>query len=201
MASPFGHTLVSCYFIEPHAKVSGRKPSLWSALFLMVLASLADLDIFFGPKDFVTSLFHRTISHSFFSALWLGCVIALIEALLFKGPLLKRAALYAAVLASHPLLDYFAVIPPYVGAMPLFWPFSWNYYASPVALLPNALTYNSGIPVAHSLTRTFGSEMFIILPMALWQGALVWKARRARAAEVGGRQAALSFARIDTTGV
>src|SRR5579862_3731573 len=147
MASPFGHTLVSCYFHRPDAAVRRRKqPTLFRALFLMVLASLPDLDAFWGPREYLCTLFHRTVSHSFFSALWLGCVIALAEALWDHGPLVKRAMLYSAVIATHPLVDFFAVNPPYVGAMPLFWPFSWNTYASPVMILPSALTYTSGIP-------------------------------------------------------
>jgi membrane-bound metal-dependent hydrolase YbcI (DUF457 family) len=198
VASPFGHSLVSCYFIRPYARATGRKElTLWSALFLMVLASLPDLDIFFGPHEFTASLLHRTITHSFFFAIWMGCVIGLIEALIVKGPLLKRALLYAAVIASHPAVDFFSVIPPYVGAMPLFWPFSWNYYLSPVALLPGALTYKSGIPVAESLLKTFSGEAVLIVPLLAFEGVRRWRAHWGPAS----RQAAASFARINEPGV
>jgi len=179
MASPFGHSLVSCYFIKPHGRLSGREqPSLWNALFVMVLASLPDLDILADRFDVISGVFHRTLTHSFFFALWLGCVIALVEALIRKGPLLKRALFYAALLATHPLVDYFTVMPPYGGAMPLFWPIADGFYASPVALLPSAFTYATPIPVLQSYWRTFAAESALILPLAGWEG---WKLLRGRA--------------------
>lgn len=185
MASPLGHSLVSCYFVRPCARVSGReRPSLWDALFMMVLASLPDLDVLlppFGPNG----LFHRTVTHSFFFALWMGCVLALFQTLLLKGkgPLLKRAALYAAVIATHPLLDYFAVLPPYTGAMPLFWPFSGTFFASPVALFPTGLTYLSNIPVRESLLKTFAGESALALPLLGYEALRALRSAPARKRE------------------
>lgn len=180
MASPLGHSLASCYFISPCARLSGReKPSLADALFMMVLASLPDLDVL-APPFGTDGLFHRTVTHSFFFALWMGCVLALAQAAFVKGPLLKRAALYAAVIATHPLIDYFTVIPPYTGAMPLFWPLDSTFYASPVALLPSGLTYVSPIPLRESLVKTFAGEFLIGVPLLLHAAARSSIAGRAR---------------------
>lgn len=193
MASPLGHSLISCYFLRPYARVSGKKEAtLFSALVLIVLASLPDLDIFVGHWEGLIGEFHRTLTHSFFFALWIGCVIALVESLLLKGPLLKKALLYAALIATHPAVDYFAVIPPYLGAMPLFWPFSGNFYASPVMLLPSAMTYNSVLPMRESLLKTFVGESVLILPLLAYEGAKAWKARARRletASALGSLQA------------
>jgi membrane-bound metal-dependent hydrolase YbcI (DUF457 family) len=185
VASPLGHTLASCYFLRAHGRVFGIQPTLIDALKLMVLASLPDLDTFVGQHDGITSIWHRTLSHSFFFTLWIGCLIALIEALLDKGPLLRRAALYAAVISTHPLIDYFTVVPPYTGAMPLFWPLTGDFFASPVALFPSALTYASYIPCTESLTKTFIGEARVLLPALIaWEGYFAWKAR-AKAARPG----------------
>lgn len=170
MASPLGHSLVSCYFLRAHAAVSGRpEPRLRGALLLMVLASLPDLDVYAGPFDGLVGLFHRTITHSFPFALWIGCLIALAEALARGGPLLKRALLYAAVVGSHAVVDYFSVMPPYGGAMPLFWPFSEDFFAAPWTVLPSAFTYHSQIPMLLSYPKTFLAEAFLALPLLAYE--------------------------------
>lgn len=181
MASPLGHSLVSCYFLRPHARLSkSAGPSLASALFLTVLASLPDLDFFLGePAGAMGGPFHRTFTHSFFFAAWMGCVIALAESSARGGPLVKRAAFYGAVIATHPLLDFFSVLPPYLGAMPLFWPFSGDFHASPIALLPSAMTYNSFSPVKESYLRNFAAEGTLILPLFAYEAAAAWKDSRA----------------------
>lgn len=180
MASPLGHSLASCYFLKPCAAVNGRKtPSVLDALVLIVLASLPDLDVLLPPFG-TDGIFHRTVTHSFFFAAWMGCVLALAQAAFSKGPLLKRAAVYAAVIATHPLVDYFTVIPPYQGAMPLFWPFSSAFFISPIALLPSALTYVGPVPARHSLLRTFGAEAVLIIPLLLLEAFRFWRTMPAR---------------------
>lgn len=136
---------------------------------MMVLSSLPDLDVYAGPFDGLVGLYHRTITHSFPFALWIGCLVALAQALLRGGPLLKRALLYAAVVASHSLVDFFSVMPPYGGAMPLFWPFSEDFFAAPWTILPSAFTYHSPIPILLSYPRTFLAESFLMLPLLAYE--------------------------------
>jgi membrane-bound metal-dependent hydrolase YbcI (DUF457 family) len=107
----------------------------------------------------------------------MGCVIALAQAAFSKGPLLKRALLYAAVIATHPLVDFFTVVPPYLGAMPLFWPFSETCFASPVALLPTAMTYVGPVPIRESLLKTFAGEALLAAPLLAWEAAAAFRRR------------------------
>ncbi len=168
MPSPVGHALAG-YAVG--ALIAGRPTlgtgaRLWPPPALMVawaaLGCAADIDFLFGA--------HSMYTHSVGAALIVGLALAA-----FRLPL-RLVLAGAAVYASHPLLDAlgYDTNPP-LGIM-AFWPFSSDYYISPVAVLtPVSRRFNWEFFWSHNL-KVVTSEILIFGILAL----LVYRFRSSR---------------------
>src|SRR5690349_15131691 len=90
------------------ASVWKKGQSHWkTALGIMVMANLADLDFVPGLLLGKPNLFHRSFSHSFGAALVCGLGAAAVSALYRKGSFYRTFFLATAAYASHIVLDFF----------------------------------------------------------------------------------------------
>jgi membrane-bound metal-dependent hydrolase YbcI (DUF457 family) len=135
MPSPIGHALTGLAVRQARPGVFFAAPWLES-LFLLFLANLPDLDFLPGILSGFPNLYHHGIFHS------LGAALAVAVAggwlfLLGKRRFRSAASVIFILYVIHLLLDYFAgdTRPPY--GMPLFWPFSGDYFLAPRPLFLN----------------------------------------------------------------
>ena len=127
MPSPLGHSLMG--YAICRATIKQPVAHHWKLIILCVVAANApDLD--FLPGLFAGDLgrYHHGPSHSIFFAVLFG---------ILAGTLFSRRV-YAFVMAfslylSHVLLDYLVQDPSPPLGVPLFWPFSHEYYMAPFA--------------------------------------------------------------------
>jgi len=126
MPLPIGHTLagLACAQVRRGFFFMNR----WhDAIFFVFLANLPDADFLPGIILGHPNLYHHGIFHSVGAALAIaaagGCFFYL-----KKQPFWSRAAAIFLVFSSHLLLDFFAwdFAAPY--GLPLFWPFSSQYF-------------------------------------------------------------------------
>jgi inner membrane protein len=127
MPSPIGHSLMG--YIIHRATAQPVTSGDWSAIALYVFAANApDLD--FIPGFFVGQLsrFHHGPSHSIGFAI----LFAALASVFFH----RRTRVFVIAFSlylSHVLLDYLIQDPSPPHGVPLFWPFSYEYYMAPFA--------------------------------------------------------------------
>src|SRR5918996_1228730 len=127
MPSPIGHSLMG--YIIHRATARPSSPHNWSAIALYLFAANApDLD--FIPGLFVgqPSRFHHGPSHSIGFAI----LFAAIASVCFRRKTHAFVMAFSLYL-SHVLLDYLIQDPSPPHGVPLFWPFSYEYYMAPFA--------------------------------------------------------------------
>jgi inner membrane protein len=168
MPSPLGHSLMG--YAICRATIKQPVAHHWKLILLCVFAANApDLD--FLPGLFAGHLgrYHHGPSHSIVFAVLFG---------ILAGALFSRR-IYAFVMAfslylSHVLLDYLVQDPSPPLGVPLFWPFSHEYYMAPFALY-RPINYPASLaePVVsivfslHNLI-TFLTEVLLLLPVLLF---------------------------------
>ena len=127
MPSPLGHGLIG---LTIYRATSGPGSQDWRTAALSVLAANApDLDFVPGLLTGELGRYHHGPSHSLIFALLFGlvCTVLFTRKIYFFW---MGFGLYA----SHILLDYLVKDPSPPFGVPLFWPFSYEYYMAPVTL-------------------------------------------------------------------
>lgn len=171
MCSPVGHSLAA--LIVGSALSQNRKPWFW--LFCLISANFADLDFAIGWVLGDLNGYHHLGSHSLFAAALYALLVYLVLAVLSsnKPVRLCMAALGGVLYLIHLLLDLLAVdeSPPF--GMQLLWPFSQDFYISPISLFPKFLHDAQGSDVIgmiigmmnrHNL-NTILIEIMVFLPV------------------------------------
>jgi inner membrane protein len=126
MPLPIGHALAGTAFFQ--ARPGLFFENKWrDALFYVFLANLPDADFLPGLLRGFPNLYHHGIFHS------LGAALAVALALGWVFSLKQRRFRGIAVLVfllfyTHLLLDFFTMDFTVPYGLPLFWPFSKNYY-------------------------------------------------------------------------
>jgi inner membrane protein len=168
MPSPVGHSLMGLIIY----RATGRSMSLqyWQPMALYVLAAnAADLDFLPGLLIGDLARFHHGPSHSISFAILFGVV----SSLLFSRRLyafLLSSGLYL----SHVLLDYLVQDPSPPLGVPLFWPFSNEYYMASFAFFPRFDYAAMTLPGFLSATFTFhnlvtvSTEILFLLPLLIF---------------------------------
>ncbi len=133
MCSPVGHSLAGAIIYVAFNKDKLDIRRNWKGyLTYMFVANAPDLDVIPGMLKGDINLYHHQITHTLFFAVLFVLGVYMFYRL--KGEKADFSVLLAFFLLylSHLVLDYFAVDtrPPY--GEELFWPFSENYYISPV---------------------------------------------------------------------
>ena len=168
MPSPVGHALAGYAIgtLIAGAPAGGRRSALETiparAALFAGLACLPDIDFLFRS--------HSMYTHSVGAVM----IVTALAALLIRSPLALVAAC-AATYGSHLLLDWIGrdTNPP-LGIMAL-WPFSRDYYMSPVSLLePVSRRFQWEYFWSHNL-RVVGFEVLLFGAMAM--AAYLWRGR------------------------
>lgn len=134
MPSPVGHSLAGvCGYIlaQPQIPKLHRLSVFFASIFI---ANSPDLDIFVGlflRGD--PGIFHRQASHSLIVAILVGLLTALIAKILhFKQWNILAISVWG-LYTSHILLDLLVTDEP-PGGTQAFWPFSSDYFVSPITI-------------------------------------------------------------------
>jgi len=161
------------YFIY---RVAERRSSekKWPKLALYLFAANApDMDFLPGLIVGEPGKFHHGVSHSFGAAILFGLTVWLAITFYKRknnwfGPLLGTI-LYS----SHAVLDYLGADngPPY--GIPIFWPFTNAYYASPIPIfldiqrpMPSGTDFVLGLMSVHNLAAAI-VEFLLLCPL-IW---------------------------------
>jgi len=126
MPLPIGHTLAGIAFFQTRPGLFFKNK--WAdVLFFIFLANLPDADFLPGLLLGFPNLYHHGIFHSLGAAMAVTAVLGMVF-LRKKAQPWRFSALVFLVLSAHLLLDFFTrdFATPY--GLPLFWPFTSNYY-------------------------------------------------------------------------
>ncbi len=126
MAFPILHSLVGCAI---HRAGDNKNWGWEKAVLFAFVASAADLDWIPGILVGHSSLFHRTITHSFAAAIVCSLVTASIARFWKKSGFIKMFLLSFAAYTSHLAVDLFS---PW--SQPLFWPFQSAHLAQKIQM-------------------------------------------------------------------
>jgi inner membrane protein len=126
MPSPIAHTLTGVAFSQARPGLF-FKNKWFDAFFFILLANLPDIDFLPGLLLGFPNLYHHGIFHS----LGAGLAVAVAMGWIFywkQRRFWRLSAMAFSLFFSHLLLDFFTrdFTAPY--GLPLFWPFSKNYY-------------------------------------------------------------------------
>ncbi len=104
----------------------------WLMGLYVLAANAPDLDVLPGLVVGNLSRFHHGPSHSIGFALAVGALASL-----FFARKIYAFAVTFSLYFSHVLLDYLVWDPPPSRGVPLFWPFSTEYYMTPFTCFPS----------------------------------------------------------------
>ena len=169
MPTPIGHALAGIAIAG-----ASRRPELPArhVALLAFTAAAPDLDLVLRMIDGVNH--HRGASHSFAAAALVGIAAFVLRGF---GVDLPPATSISVGWASHVVLDYLGLdtFPP-SGVMAL-WPFSTDFYASPVSIFYDIPRSFSAEAIRHNLVAV-SIEVAIMAPVA-W---LCWRRAFAKSA-------------------
>ena len=188
MSSPVGHSFAG-YIIYVYSSRTLGVTDI-KALFLFILVSNApDLDFIPGLLLGKPNLFHHGISHS----IAIGIILAIFLSSLPKMYEIvnerQRFLIYSTLYCSHLFLDYISVDSRLPFGIPVFWPFSSEYFIISYPLLPPIIhgeMTNAGIRQFFSSIFSIQNlyaifmELAVMLPIML----TVWMFVRTRYSEV-----------------
>jgi inner membrane protein len=168
MPSPVGHSLTG--LIIYRATGGSIDPRHWQPMALYGLAAnAADLDFLPGLLTGNPARFHHGPSHSIGFAILFGLVASVFFWIRLYGFVIS-ASLYL----SHVLLDYLVLDPSPPHGVPLFWPFSSEYYMASFAFFPRFDYAATTLPEFLSATFTFhnlvtvSTEILLLLPLFIF---------------------------------
>ncbi len=131
MATPIGHSLLgyTIYHASSKSKIN------WKVLFFFIfVANLADIDYLFGFVVGRPNAFHHQFTHSISLSIIVGLAAALFYKIKGWEKFSKIFALISLTYFSHVLVDFFTLDTSVPFGEQLLWPFSQEYYISPVTI-------------------------------------------------------------------
>ena len=143
MSSPILHS-VSGYIISkflPLIKPASKVKKVWTVqmVYIIFITNVADLDLI--PQLLTGEKYHRGLTHSLIFALLFSVVFCqfsyFLGYYLYKNLFLNTSILYI----SHLFLDCFT---RGSKGIKLLWPFSDNFYRSPISFIPG-VHYSRGL--------------------------------------------------------
>jgi len=166
MASPIAHTLAGASIYYLACKKTGV--SWWFFLVIIVAASLPDFDLIPGLILGNSDIFHRTVSHSIYAAIFSGVLFFICLKALAIDLALTRSIVWTTAVLSHLVIDWLTfdnVSPQGIAAL---WPVSDIFFMSNTTIFMHIERHNLFDPdtIIHNLTAGL-LELIILLPMAL----------------------------------
>jgi membrane-bound metal-dependent hydrolase YbcI (DUF457 family) len=176
MPSPVAHSAVALAgFLcleRSLPSLSRRRKGLLLAAGVL-LATVPDIDFVPGFLLGDPVRFHRGITHSLTLCLALGLLAyGMLRSIL---PPASRSSVLAFLLLcpdSHPLLDYAATDASAPYGVPLFWPFSFRHFVSPISLFPKIHRDDASVEGFVQTLCTFVNARALFAE-ALFGGAIV----------------------------
>ncbi|MBN1155416.1 metal-dependent hydrolase [candidate division KSB1 bacterium] len=171
MPTPVGHTLMGAILYNSSRKMGAT--ILWYELILFVMiANFADLDYVPGYIAGNPNLYHHGMTHSFFFALLVSVVVALIYRLIRRKDFIRAMLLMFAVYVSHLVMDFLGKDTRYPFGEQLFWPLSDDYFLSSFYIFNDVHKASSSEIFIQSLFNwhnlmTIAQEVVILLPILI----------------------------------
>jgi inner membrane protein len=185
MPSPIGHALSGIAFRQARPGVFFAKP--WhEVVFFLFLANLPDLDFLPGILAGFPNTYHHGIVHSLGFAVAAAAAGGWLFHHFWKRSFRQVTVIIFLMYVTHLLLDYFAgdTKPPY--GMPLFWPFSNEYFLAPRPLFLNIVRssrsndFFSSLFNRHNLEAALREIMILGgIALAAWLLRRWWEKRKA----------------------
>jgi len=180
MSTPVGHTLfgLSIFLGSPFWD---RWKWFRAVLFVLVVANLPDLDIFIGFVSGSPNQYHQHFSHSLFFAVLISILTGILYQLYQKKAGFRMGLLTLMILLSHDFLDFLGRDSSYPYGIQLFWPFSQDFYLSPVQIVRSVSKSSSSGTFIQSLfcrhnALTVASELAVFLPLSA--GLYLWRKKK-----------------------
>lgn len=130
MPTPIGHSLAGyTIYLASQRKESDKIRYLILCIFL---ASLPDLDYLPGFLVGYPNYFHHGINYSIGFAFFCGLLGIIYSKWIRKENILKGFLPFSGIYFSHVFLDFIAADTSIPYGEKLLWPFSNNYYISPI---------------------------------------------------------------------
>jgi len=169
MPSPVGHLLFGfCIYLIVNKKFDIK--SNWKEMLLYVfIATLSDLDELpnlFGIK--INFLIHRTTFHSILFAFILAIIFSKFLRIRKTNNLAIKFLIFFTLLFSHPVLDLFMEDFKEPFGLMLLWPFSNNYYISPITIFPG-VNHDNFLDLFsfHNLITVITEIIFFSIPIGI----------------------------------
>jgi inner membrane protein len=177
--SPIGHALagVATAWSSEHLPApDGHPPRVSTRLTVVcaVLAALPDIDLLV-PNQWLPG-FHRSVTHSIGAVLVVTIISAGVTGWVTWKINWRVAMICGAAYASHLVLDWLGVDPNPPFGIQALWPFSHQWFISPITIFPG--TERRQFLTLAALTtnlRAIGFEVGAIAPIV---ALLAWKRRR-----------------------
>ena len=173
MASPIAHSLAGALI---YFTANRQQPIRWPELFAVIIAAnLADFDLIPGILLGEHSMFHRTFSHSLFTALAVATAGYFIWRRFEPGQALRVSFLIGLALVSQLLIDWLSYDPTVPQGIAVFWPFSHEYYMANKTLFLNIERDNvTTLPVIKHNMKAAAIELLVMGGPFLWA---LWRFR------------------------
>jgi membrane-bound metal-dependent hydrolase YbcI (DUF457 family) len=178
MPTPIGHALAGAIvFYSLPDRIKNLTTLLIAAIFFSLLP---DIDFLFGFPLGDPNRFHHNFTHSFVFVIVMGLIGGLLYAKLHKQRSLIYSAIFVSAGISHVILDVLAVDKRAPFGCPIFWPFSQEFYISPIVLFSDVSRVSDSRLFLQSLfsvhnLATICVEALVLIPILLY---FVWRKNR-----------------------
>ena len=180
MCTPIGHTLFG-YSVFLASPLWNQWKAWRIFLFVLIVANMPDLDIVIGYIVGKPNLYHQHFSHSLFFVMCVSILLGWGSKWFLKGFGLKMGLLTAGILLSHLMLDFLGRDTSYPYGIQVFWPFSKEFFISPVRIVRSvskssaSQTFIQSLFCWHNFWTVF-SEIAVFVPLIL--GLRIWRKKR-----------------------
>lgn len=124
----FGYLI---YSFKPEIKIADEWRKI---LFVLMAANLADIDYLFGFFIGKPNAYHHQFTHSFLFGLIVSILLAFVYNKFFEASYQKSLLLIFMIYSSHLVIDFLTMDTSFPYGEQIFWPFSNQYYLSPVSI-------------------------------------------------------------------
>jgi inner membrane protein len=172
MPTPVGHALAGAliYSLSNAEEASSTK----RLTAVLACSLLPDVDFLFGWFSGSPNRFHHQFTHSLFFVIVAGVLIALALAGRNRVQFRLFSVLFIGAGVSHIILDLLAVDTTAPFGVPLFWPFSHEFFISPVRIFfdvrraMDSRQFFSSMLSWHNL-KTMMLEIVFLAPWLIWR--------------------------------
>jgi len=170
MPTPIGHSLAGYAIYLAFQRERPHK--LREVILCIFLANIPDLDYLPGFLIGYPNYFHHGISHSIGFAVFCGLMGMSYSKWLMKEDIIKGFLFFSGNYFSHIFLDFFCADDSIPYGEKLLWPFSNNYYISPITLFAGVHKSNLSSDFIISLFNLYNLyaifiELMILLPIVI----------------------------------